>query len=76
LALIDYCKNNNIDLQNVAYVGNDINDKDVMEIVGIKFCPSDAHESILNISDHILNAKGGGGVIRELLDLIINQKGE
>ena len=76
LALIDYCKNNNIDLQNVAYVGNDINDKNVMEIVGIKFCPSDAHESILNISDHILNAKGGGGVIRELLDLIINQKGE
>ena len=76
LALIDYCKNNNIDLENVAYVGNDINDKNVMEIVGIKFCPSDAHESILNISDHILNAKGGGGVIRELLDLIINQKGE
>jgi len=76
LALIDYCKNNNIDLENVAYVGNDINDKNVMEIVGIKFCPSDANESILNISDHILNAKGGGGVIRELLDLIINQKGE
>ena len=71
LALIDYCKNNNIDLQNVAYVGNDINDKEVIKISGVTFCPSDSHESILNISNHVLKTKGGDGVIRELLDLII-----
>ena len=70
VALIDYCENNNFDLQNVAFVGNDINDKEVMEVVGIAFCPNDAHDSIKNISNHILQAKGGDGVIRELLDLI------
>ena len=74
VVLMDYCKSNNIDLQNVVYVGNDINDKEVMEIVGTTFCPSDAHESILKISDRILNAKGGDGVIRELLDFINKQK--
>ena len=74
--LIDYCQKYNIDLKNVAYVGNDLNDKDAMEIVGITFCPEDAHKSIKAISNHILNTKGGNGVIRELLDFIIKQKGE
>ena len=73
-ALIDYCKNNNFDLQNVAYVGNDINDKEVMEIAGTTYCPSDAHKSIQIISDYILKTKGGDGVIRELLDIITNNK--
>ena len=65
-----------LDLLNVAYVGNDINDKEAMKIVVTPFCPSDAHVTIKNISDHILNAKGGDGVIRELLDFIIKQKGK
>ena len=69
--LLDYCKNNDYDLKHVAYVGNDINDKDVMEIIGFGFCPSDAHESIKEISDHTLRTKGGDGVIRELFDLLI-----
>jgi len=76
VALIDYCENNNFDLQNVAYVGNDINDKEVMEIAGTTYCPSDAHKSIQSISDNILKTKGGNGVIRELLDIINKQKGK
>jgi len=76
MALIDYCKENDCDLKNVAYVGNDINDQDVMRNVGITFCPADAHDSIKAISDRVLKTKGGHGVIRELLDLIIEQKGE
>jgi YrbI family 3-deoxy-D-manno-octulosonate 8-phosphate phosphatase len=71
VAFIDYCENNNFDLQNVAFVGNDINDKEVMEVVGIAFCPNDAHKSIQDISDNTLKAKGGDGVIRELLDYLI-----
>jgi len=76
MALFDYCKENDIDLKNVAYVGNDINDKNVMENTGLTFCPADAHEIIKNISDHVLRTKGGHGVIRELFDLINNKKGE
>ena len=71
-ALKEYCKNNNISLDEVAYVGNDINDLEVMELVGITFCPADAHSSIKNISDHILSSKGGEGVVREIFDHLIN----
>jgi 3-deoxy-D-manno-octulosonate 8-phosphate phosphatase (KDO 8-P phosphatase) len=73
-ALKIYCNNNNLDLKNVGYIGNDINDKDVMKIVGFTFCPSDAHDSIQLISNYVLKTKGGDGVIRELLELIIKNK--
>ena len=68
--LLGYSKKNDIDLKNVAYVGNDINDKDAMAIVGFTFCPADAHKTIKEISDHVFKRNGGDGVIRELLDLI------
>jgi 3-deoxy-D-manno-octulosonate 8-phosphate phosphatase (KDO 8-P phosphatase) len=71
-ALLDYSKKNDIDLKNVAYVGNDINDKDAMAIAGFSFCPADAHETIKEISDHVLKRNGGDGVIREIFDIIIS----
>tara|TARA_B100000315_G_C14546007_1_gene573264 strand:- start:205 stop:669 length:465 start_codon:yes stop_codon:yes gene_type:complete len=66
-----YCQERKISLDKVAYLGNDINDKEAMEAVGTTFCPADSHESITKISDHVLKTNGGDGVIRELLDLII-----
>ena len=55
-------------MSDVAYVGNDINDLEVMKLVGITFCPADAHVSIKEISHYILKSKGGDGVSREILD--------
>jgi 3-deoxy-D-manno-octulosonate 8-phosphate phosphatase (KDO 8-P phosphatase) len=75
-ALAKYSDDNKIDLKNVIYLGNDINDKEVMKIVGKTFCPADAHDSIKSISNYILKTNGGDGVIRELLDLLINKEGE
>ena len=71
-ALKKFCSEKGIHLSTVAYVGNDINDKDVIKIAGITFCPADAHDSIKVISDHVLKTNGGNGVIRELLDLILS----
>ena len=75
-AMKDYCKTNNISLKQTAFVGNDFNDKEAMEIAGVTFCPADAHKSIKSISDHVLKTKGGDGVIRELLDLLTSQERE
>jgi YrbI family 3-deoxy-D-manno-octulosonate 8-phosphate phosphatase len=65
------CQKNNISLDEVAYVGNDINDIEAMKLVGITFCPADAHNSIKKISNHVLKSKGGQGVVREILDHFI-----
>jgi len=74
-ALLDYCQGNDINLKNVAYVGNDINDKEAMKISGVTFCPADAHETIKGFSDHVLKTNGGQGVVRELMDIIGKQEG-
>jgi len=71
--LLEYCVKNNFSLQNVAYVGNDINDLEVITIVGYSFCPADAHESIKEIADYVLQKSGGNGVIRELSDIFMKQ---
>ena len=69
-ALVDYCENHQIELSEVAYVGNDINDFEAMKLVGITLCPTDAHVSIKEISQYILKSKGGEGVSREIFDLL------
>jgi len=71
--LLEYCAKNNFSLQDVAYVGNDINDLEVMTVVGYSFCPADAHESIKGIADCVLQKGGGNGVIRELSDIFMEQ---
>jgi len=68
-ALLEYCKKNRIDLRKVAFIGNDVNDMEAMEVAGYSLCPSDAHDSIKSISDYIMETKGGEGVIRELFEL-------
>ena len=73
LALTKYCSSQKFLLERVAYVGNDINDLEAMQISGMSLCPTDAHPRIKQIVTHVLNTKGGGGVARELLDLFINQ---
>ncbi len=72
-ALTEYCVNYQIELSEAAYVGNDINDLEVMKLVGITFCPADAHVSIKEISQYILAAKGGEGVSREIYDQLIQK---
>ena len=73
--VIEYCKKNKYSLENIAFVGNDLNDYDAMKIAGITFCPADAHDSIKEISDHVLSTRGGHGVVRELYDIIAKREG-
>ena len=73
IVLRDYCSQNKIPIETVAFVGNDINDLDAMEMAGYSFCPADAHRSIKEISDHIFQTNGGFGVIRELFEHLTNK---
>jgi len=69
-ALMNYCEQNDYDLQKVLYVGNDLNDLEVMKIVGFPVAPADAHPEINSLAKLITKAKGGEGVVRELSDII------
>lgn len=67
------CKDLDLTLDNVAYIGDDINCKELLENVGIAACPSNALEEIKSIKNILLLAKKGGeGVVREFSELFLN----
>lgn len=66
--LNDLCKNLAITLDEVAMIGDDINDVEVMRQIGLSFCPADAVDVVKNEVDIILNKNGGAGCVRELID--------
>ena len=68
-ALKQYVRKNGFDLRETLYVGNDLNDIEVMEIVGVSVSPSNANRAVRKISKIKLKTSGGSGVIRELADL-------
>ena len=68
--LTAYCSLNDISMGSVCYLGNDINDLEVMNAAGIKVAPADAYKPILDIADIVTEAKGGYGVVRELAEII------
>lgn len=71
LYLSRFCKKLNISMNNVLYVGNGLNDLEVMKMVGCTVAPKDAHPDIIKIANHIMEKKGGDGVILEVLERIV-----
>ena len=57
-----------IDYDHVAYIGDDINDLEIMKKVGVAACPADSVEKIKSISKIVLKKKGGEGAVREFID--------
>jgi len=58
-------------LDKVLYVGNDLNDYETMKLCGFSVCPSDSHNKIKKIADIVLKTQGGKGVVRELLEDVL-----
>ena len=71
-AIIELADREGFELDKVLYLGNDLNDYYAMKLCGISVCPSDSHELIKSISNIILKKEGGAGVVRELLEEILN----
>lgn len=57
-------------LENVAYIGDDVNDLECIEHCGISACPADAIEIVLRTADYICSSCGGNGAVREFIDYL------
>ena len=55
-------------LENIFYVGNDLNDYLAMKLCGYSACPIDSHVKIKQLATYALKTSGGNGVIREILE--------
>ncbi len=70
----EICKKEEISLEEVAYIGDDINCKKLLINVGIAACPSNAVDEITNIPNIIkLSKHGGSGAVREFIELLFKK---
>jgi len=65
-----YMAERNLKPEQVAYMGNDINDEACLEIAGLAVVPADAHPAILPLAHFRTTAPGGRGAVREFCDLV------
>ena len=64
----DICSKYRCGLENVAYVGDDINDVEVLEAVGLGFSVANAQKEAKQAADYVTEKNGGDGAIREIVD--------
>jgi len=59
----------------VAYMGDDVNDVPLLRRVGLAACPADACEEARAAAHFVARSPGGRGAVRELCDLVLRAKG-
>jgi 3-deoxy-D-manno-octulosonate 8-phosphate phosphatase (KDO 8-P phosphatase) len=64
----------NLTIDEVAFMGDDTNDIDILRIVGLSACPSDATKFAKEIVDIIVDSPGGNGAFRDFAEMIIEAK--
>lgn len=70
-----YCDTFNINTATVLYMGDDLNDYEVMQHVGLPCCPADACPEIMQLSHYVSPIKGGDGCVREVIEKVMKLQG-
>jgi YrbI family 3-deoxy-D-manno-octulosonate 8-phosphate phosphatase len=73
--LKEICSRLNLSLNEVAYIGDDYNDLEIMKLAGLTACPADALPLIKTKADFVSTLNGGEGCFREVAEFIIDAKG-
>ena len=68
------CLEKNISLKNVAYIGDDLNDVDILNVVGFSALTKNSPIKNRIKVDYITNKKGGDGAFREFVDIILKDR--
>jgi len=72
IPLIELIEKYGLTKEEVAYIGDDIGDAEVMGMVGFSAAVGDAHPLIKRISHYIAKRYGGRGAVREVIDFILD----
>lgn len=70
----EICKQQGITLQEVAYVGDDVNDKELMQAVGFSASVPGAMAEIRELADYVTERPGGSGAVREVIEYILDRR--
>jgi N-acylneuraminate cytidylyltransferase len=70
-ALTAWARTHDLDLSDVAYLGNDVNDLACLRAVGWPVAVADARPEVIAASSTVLDRAGGHGAVRELADRVL-----
>jgi 3-deoxy-D-manno-octulosonate 8-phosphate phosphatase (KDO 8-P phosphatase) len=73
-ALRDFAASAQVEMREICYMGDDVNDLAAMEIAGVSAAPSDAMREAREIADIVTEKPGGNGAVREVVDVILAAK--
>jgi 3-deoxy-D-manno-octulosonate 8-phosphate phosphatase (KDO 8-P phosphatase) len=73
-ALRDFAQRHNLDLGQVCFVGDDVNDVPALEIAGLGVVPATAHADARSKAGLVTKAGGGQGAVREIVDTILTKQ--
>ena len=68
------CQEFNVSKKELAYIGDDVNDFNLLQLVGFSAVPNDANENIKKNVDYVCVKNGGNGAFREIGDIIFKEK--
>jgi 3-deoxy-D-manno-octulosonate 8-phosphate phosphatase (KDO 8-P phosphatase) len=63
----------NLELHEVCFMGDDVNDLPALEIAGLAAAPADAQPAIRAKCRFVSRARGGNGAVRELIEMILSE---
>lgn len=70
---LEICKIEGISLEEIAYIGDDVNCIELLESVGLSACPNDSVSKVKNIENiNIMSKNGGYGAVREFSEMILS----
>ncbi len=69
----EICNKLNISLKEVAYIGDDVGDFQLLQKVGMSACPNNSPKYIKDIVDFITKKNGGEGAFREFVETILTK---
>ena len=62
--------------ENVAFMGDDVVDSELLKRAGLTAAPADAEEGAIKLADIVMKKNGGRGAVREFIDLILKASGK
>lgn len=74
--LTQFMKDNGISRDEMGYLGDDLNDLPPMKLCGFVGCPADACREVRERADYISNVKGGYGAVRDIIEYMLQERGE
>ena len=77
LAVVDQlCTRNGLHLEQVAFIGDDLNDLPALECVGLPCAVADAAEPVKSVAAYVTERRGGDGAVREVCELLVAARQE